>query len=73
MLICHGSPASDVRSFLPEPADDEPELLEGVTASRADVRPHASPVPPHGRRASSWSTPARSACRSTATTARRTR
>jgi putative phosphoesterase len=34
MLICHGSPASDVRSFLPEPAEDEPELLEGVTASR---------------------------------------
>jgi diadenosine tetraphosphatase ApaH/serine/threonine PP2A family protein phosphatase len=34
MLICHGSPVSDVRSFLPEPADDEPELLQGVTASR---------------------------------------
>jgi putative phosphoesterase len=34
MLICHGSPVSDVRSFLPEPAEDEPELLEGVTASR---------------------------------------
>jgi diadenosine tetraphosphatase ApaH/serine/threonine PP2A family protein phosphatase len=33
-LICHGSPRSDVRSFLPEPADDEPELLAGVTASR---------------------------------------
>ena len=23
MLICHGSPASDMRSFLPEPADDD--------------------------------------------------
>jgi putative phosphoesterase len=34
MLICHGSPVSDVRSFLPEPAEDEPELLDGVTASR---------------------------------------
>jgi putative phosphoesterase len=34
MLICHGSPVSDVRSFLPEPAEDEPELLQGVTASR---------------------------------------
>ena len=34
MLICHGSPVSDMRSFLPEPADDEPELLAGVTASR---------------------------------------
>jgi diadenosine tetraphosphatase ApaH/serine/threonine PP2A family protein phosphatase len=33
-LICHGSPASDVRSFLPEPAEDEPELLAGVTAER---------------------------------------
>jgi diadenosine tetraphosphatase ApaH/serine/threonine PP2A family protein phosphatase len=33
-LICHGSPRSDVRSFLPEPADDEPELLHGVTATR---------------------------------------
>jgi diadenosine tetraphosphatase ApaH/serine/threonine PP2A family protein phosphatase len=33
-LICHGSPASDVRSFGPEPADDEAELLEGVTARR---------------------------------------
>ena len=29
-MFCHGSPKSDVRSFLPEPADDEGELLEGV-------------------------------------------
>ena len=34
MLVCHGSPVSDVRSFLPEPADDEPELLAGVTRAR---------------------------------------
>ena len=34
LLVCHGSPVSDVRSFLPEPAEDEPELLDGVTASR---------------------------------------
>src|SRR3954454_20095927 len=33
-LICHGSPQSDVRSFEPEPADDEPELLDKVTARR---------------------------------------
>jgi diadenosine tetraphosphatase ApaH/serine/threonine PP2A family protein phosphatase len=33
-LICHGSPASDVRSFFPEPAADEDELLRGVTATR---------------------------------------
>jgi diadenosine tetraphosphatase ApaH/serine/threonine PP2A family protein phosphatase len=33
-LVCHGSPPSDVRSFLPEPAGDEEELLEGVTAPR---------------------------------------
>lgn len=30
----HGSPASDVRSFLPEPAPDEPELLAGVAEHR---------------------------------------
>ena len=28
--ICHGSPVSDVRSFMPEPWDDEEELLSGV-------------------------------------------
>ena len=33
-LYCHGSPASDVRSFFPQPADDEAELLDGVTAER---------------------------------------
>jgi predicted phosphodiesterase len=33
-LICHGSPPSDVRSFLPEPADDEAELLDGVRHTR---------------------------------------
>jgi predicted phosphodiesterase len=33
-LICHGSPGSDVRSFLPEPADDEAELLDGVRHAR---------------------------------------
>jgi predicted phosphodiesterase len=33
-LICHGSPPSDVRSFLPEPADDEAELLAGVRHTR---------------------------------------
>jgi diadenosine tetraphosphatase ApaH/serine/threonine PP2A family protein phosphatase len=33
-LVCHGSPPSDVRSFLPEPAEDEEELLAGVAAPR---------------------------------------
>jgi predicted phosphodiesterase len=33
-LFVHGSPASDVRSFLPDPAPDEPELLAGVAADR---------------------------------------
>jgi diadenosine tetraphosphatase ApaH/serine/threonine PP2A family protein phosphatase len=33
-LVCHASPPSDVRSFFPEPADDEAELLEGVTHHR---------------------------------------
>jgi putative phosphoesterase len=28
---CHGSPVSDVKSFLPEPAPDEPELLGRAT------------------------------------------
>ena len=32
--IWHGSPVSDMRSFLPEPADDEAELLEGVDRAR---------------------------------------
>jgi diadenosine tetraphosphatase ApaH/serine/threonine PP2A family protein phosphatase len=31
---CHASPVSDVRSFFPEPAPDEPELLEGVGERR---------------------------------------
>ena len=33
-LYCHGSPGSDVRSFFPQPADDEAELLEGVDQRR---------------------------------------
>ncbi|HEX2413278.1 MAG TPA: metallophosphoesterase family protein [Solirubrobacteraceae bacterium] len=33
-LVCHGAPLSDVRSFMPEPVDDEAELLEPVTQSR---------------------------------------
>jgi predicted phosphodiesterase len=31
---CHGSPVSDVRSFLPEPAPDETELVGGVEERR---------------------------------------
>jgi diadenosine tetraphosphatase ApaH/serine/threonine PP2A family protein phosphatase len=31
---CHGSPVSDVRSFLPDPAPDEAELLAGVSEPR---------------------------------------
>jgi predicted phosphodiesterase len=30
----HGSPVSDVRSFTPEPGDDEAQLLQGVTEAR---------------------------------------
>ena len=33
-LYCHASPVSDVRSFLPTPAEDEPELLAGRTRGR---------------------------------------
>ena len=32
--FCYGSPVSDVQSFLPEPADDEGELLAGVGGAR---------------------------------------
>jgi diadenosine tetraphosphatase ApaH/serine/threonine PP2A family protein phosphatase len=32
--FCHASPVSDVRSFLPQPSDDEEELLAGVTEPR---------------------------------------
>ena len=31
---CHASPISDMRSFLPEPADDDDELLAGVDQRR---------------------------------------
>jgi diadenosine tetraphosphatase ApaH/serine/threonine PP2A family protein phosphatase len=33
-MAWHGSPASDMQSFQPEPADDEAELLQGVTDAR---------------------------------------
>jgi diadenosine tetraphosphatase ApaH/serine/threonine PP2A family protein phosphatase len=33
-LVCHGSPLSDVRSFMPEPTEDERELLDGAGAPR---------------------------------------
>ncbi|MEX2197024.1 MAG: metallophosphoesterase family protein [Thermoleophilaceae bacterium] len=33
-LYCHGSPGSDVVSFLPEPAPDEDGMLAGVLARR---------------------------------------
>jgi diadenosine tetraphosphatase ApaH/serine/threonine PP2A family protein phosphatase len=33
-LVCHGSPLSDVDSFLPEPADGDEELLDGTDAPR---------------------------------------
>jgi diadenosine tetraphosphatase ApaH/serine/threonine PP2A family protein phosphatase len=32
--FCHGSPISDVRSFMPEPTDDEQELLDAITERR---------------------------------------
>jgi predicted phosphodiesterase len=34
VLYCHGSPVSDVRSFPPEPAEEDAELLLGVEARR---------------------------------------
>jgi predicted phosphodiesterase len=33
-LFSHGSPVSDMRSFMPEPADGEEELLGGATEQR---------------------------------------
>lgn len=32
--FCHGSPLSDVRSFLPDPGEDEVELLDGARERR---------------------------------------
>ena len=34
MLVCHGSPGSDVDSFAPEPSEHDAELLEDVNAAR---------------------------------------
>ena len=34
VLYCHGSPGSDMKSFLPEPGDSDAELLTGVEAER---------------------------------------
>ena len=34
ILYCHASPVSDMRSFLPEPGDDDAELLTGVSQQR---------------------------------------
>lgn len=33
-LYCHASPLSDMRSFMPEPGDDDTELLAGATERR---------------------------------------
>src|SRR3954453_17755420 len=33
-MAWHGSPVSDMRSFMPQPGDDEAELLDGVTDRR---------------------------------------
>ena len=46
-LICHGSPVSDVRSFFPEPADDEAGAARRHHRHAPDLRPHPPPVPPH--------------------------
>ena len=32
VLFCHGAPASDMESFLPDPSDHDDDLLEGVAA-----------------------------------------
>jgi putative phosphoesterase len=34
VLYCHGSPGSDMKSFLPEPSDADAELLLGTEAER---------------------------------------
>ncbi len=72
-LICHGSPLSDVRSFAPEPGDEDAELLDGAGAPRVIFGHTHVPVRPDGGRRSSSSTRARSGCPSTAIRARRTR
>ena len=70
VLYVHGSPISDVESFAPEPQDDEARMLAGVR-DRTVVFGHSHQQftrPGRTRRRSS--TPAASACRSTATAAR---
>jgi hypothetical protein len=66
-LYCHASPISDVHSFMPEPADDDDQLLAGVSESCSVTPTWRSRVRP--RTACCWSTLAASGCRSTATLA----
>ena len=71
---CHASPLSDMRSFLPEPGDDDEQMLAGASERRV-VFGHTHL---QFRRRGPWrhraaESRAASGCRSTATRARRTR
>ncbi len=48
-LFCHGSPGSDVESFLPEEQPGEDELLEGVDAELVVFGHTHLPFAPRGR------------------------
>ena len=73
-LFCHASPRPTCDSFLPEPGRRRGRAARRRRPPRARLRPHPPAVPARSARAaSSWSTRARSACRSTATPAPPTR
>ena len=70
----HASPVSDLRAFAPEAADDEEELLDGTTQPRLVFgHIHVQFRRPAAVGDVEIVTPARSACRSTATRAPPTR
>ena len=72
--VCHASPHSDMLTFMPEPTGGDESCSAHTDAERRDLRPQPPPVLARGRgRARCWSTPAASACPSTATGAPPTR
>ena len=74
MLVCHGSPLSDVARSRPDDGERRRGAARRHRRAAGGLRPHPPAVRAHvGAAASSSSTRARSGCRSTATRARPTR
>ena len=48
ILVCHGSPVSDVESFAPEPQAGEESMLGGEARTDDPVRPQPPAVPARG-------------------------